>query len=179
MASSASTQTIKIGNLSVTISLETTTTPTTTTPAPAPTQVIPPVDELLFNTVAKRMGVPLNMHIRPAWACKHRVTQGVTITYEKFREFLKYHSEKLSTCSIEEYLTNEMHKLDFELDNLDYDMNDRRQLLRKIVKKRNIIFTEDMFTIYLEWTKTYIPITKQSRAKRMGVFLDNFASYFD
>jgi hypothetical protein len=168
----SSSQTIKLGNISVTVSVETTPTPTTTPTPSAPAPAEKSMDEILFNAVAARMKIPLNTKFPSFWEDDDGVA---TMTFEKYIEETSWaaKSSDRTVQFIVDYLQDFIYDTDIGKEFEKY------QLFKQIVKKREMTFSETMFTVYLEWAKTYVPQGKESRLKRMEKFLDMHGKLFD
>jgi hypothetical protein len=115
------------------------------------------------------MKIPLNTKIPAVWGADDMTT----VTFEKYMDDNSWMEDsERTTRFMERWLSNFVYGADLGKDYEKYN------LLREIVEERKMVFTEDMFTVYMEWAKTYIPQGKESRAKRMENFLDMYGDVF-
>jgi hypothetical protein len=138
------------------------------------------IDEILFNTVATRMQMPINTDIPVVWGI-NGVTQ---ITFEKYMKetsCLERINMMPGSKAIRDvrFVEGYFHELLYDISGVsEIKEFEKYKLFRQIVKKRKMTFSEDMFTVYKEWSKTYVPQGKESRAKRMHKFLDMHGCLF-
>jgi hypothetical protein len=173
----ASVQTIKLGNISVTVSVETApssaypTTPTRVSPIlvtpMAPVKAPQPLssEELLFNRVAQRL----------------RVSLTPIPGYYSIPSYKDY-NDKHGSCWCKRYGSHkfsgvvydiEMYLSHFRLYFAEgaYEIQEKRELFRTVMKNNSKDFDEDIFQVYLEYAKTTPRKYGDNRYKRMDSFI--------
>jgi hypothetical protein len=152
----ASTQTIKLGNISVTVSVETAT-PQTRVEGLAPAPTAEPVsnEELLFNRVAERLKFSLKQTI---------------LVNPSFKHYLSVHLKGSNTGLVED-MERYMSHYPRTFAEGAYGVQARRALFRSAMKKNGLSFEEDIFQAYLDHTKTTERKPKENRYRRMDSFI--------
>jgi hypothetical protein len=173
----ASVQTIKLGNISVTVSVETSPTsecPTTPKKASqpletpmAPVKAPAPIsnEELLFNRVAERLRISLKL-LPGSYKCPsykdYKANHG-TCWCKRYGA----QNQRGGVEDMEKYLS---HFGSYFADGA-WEIHEKRELFRTVMRKNGFSFEEDIFQSYLDSTKTTEKKPRENRYMRMDAFI--------